>query len=131
MDNITGRIIGAFNKISLFQIITILLVIGSITQTNMNRSKDVEYQQFLLNRIDTLKIEVDKANLQIDSLNMMHPWREKKAYKNGKARTSCSSTILGKLMWGGYSTNLHTSLVTALEAYTGPKVCVNSTVRHK
>lgn len=128
MNDLTGRIIGAFNKISLFQIITIILVFTSLLITEKRNNAQIKYQQDLLSRMDTLEMMIHQSNRQIDSLNLMHPWKKKMS--SVRDSKECSSTILGKLMWGNYSKNLHVSMVQALETYTGPKTVVNSTRRY-
>jgi hypothetical protein len=128
MNNLTSRIIGAVKQVSVYRIVTLATVLTLLLQSVTNQERNTIYQESLIKRMDTLEMKIQETTRQIDSLNMMHPWKAK-----SNKRTSlniCNSTIIGKLLWGGYSSNLHVTMVKALEDYTGPKVCVNSTIRH-
>lgn len=74
-------------------------------------------------QIDKLESKIDSLSRQVDSLNLMHPW------KKSKKSSECTiGTEIGKYIFGGYRMNK--VLYLAMQEYGGPDVSINSCYRH-
>lgn len=73
-------------------------------------------------QIENIESKVDTLTRQVDSLNLMHPWRETKSKKS-----SCVGTQIGKFIFGGYK--MAAPMYEAMVTYSGPKVSINSCFR--
>jgi len=106
----------------LYRFVVITLLSGIFYSKVDNKNVDA-----LDIKIDSLIMKTNIMQNQIDSLQMMHPWKT----PSKKMSQKCvSGTFLGFALWGTKNTNIHDDLEEALISYSGPKVKITSLRRH-